>query len=212
MHTYVKTFQNVANYAPSRMQPFVSFDLVHIFKTLQLIEERGHVSREMLCKELELGEGAVRTLMKHLKMQNLIESTIAGTKMSKAGDSFFHEFLSSIPYETSLSKCSITLGKHNYAVLVKQMGSTIKSGIEQRDAAIKIGASGATTLLFKDNKFLIPPTNFDALPNEFQLSKQLIEALHPEDGDVIIIGTDDQSEKKAEFAAKSAALVTIMDH
>jgi hypothetical protein len=212
MHSYVKTLQNVANYAANKMQSFVSFDMVHVFKTLQLIEVYGHVSREMLCDELELGEGATRTLMKHLKMQNLIESTSAGTKMSKKGNALFNEFLSSIPYELSLSKCSITLGKHNYAVLVKQMGSTVKSGIEQRDAAIKMGASGATTLLFMDNKFFIPLTGFDALQNEFRLSKQLIETLHPEDGDVIIIGTDDHSEKKAEFAAKSAALMTHEKH
>ena len=172
MHSYVKTLQNVANYAANKMQSFVSFDMVHVFKTLQLIEVYGHVSREMLCDELELGEGATRTLMKHLKMQNLIESTSAGTKMSKKGNALFNEFLSSIPYESSLSKCSITLGKHNYTVLVKQMGSTVKSGIEQRDAAIKMGASGATTLLFMDNKFFIPLTGFDALQNEFRLSKQ----------------------------------------
>ena len=48
MHTYVKTLQNVANYAVNRMQSFVSFDMVHVFKTLQLIEVYGHVSREML--------------------------------------------------------------------------------------------------------------------------------------------------------------------
>ncbi|MGI8833800.1 MAG: DUF4443 domain-containing protein [Nitrososphaeraceae archaeon] len=210
MHTYVKTLQRVANnYAPSRV---LSFDTVHVFKILQLIEKHGHVSREMLCNELELGEGAIRTLMKHLKMQNLIESTNAGTKMSRKGNTFFHQLLSSIPTETRLDKCRITLGKYNYAVLVKQMGSTIKSGIEQRDAAIKMGASGATTLLFRDNKFLIPQTDFDALQNEYQLSKQLTETLHPNDGDVIIIGTDDQFEKKAEFAAKSAALITIMNH
>ena len=212
MHTYVKTLQNVANYAANKMQSFVSFDMVHVFKTLQLIEVYGHVSREMLCDELELGEGTTRTLMKHLKMQNLIESTNAGTKMSKKGNALFNEFLSSIPCELSLSKCSITLGQHNYAVLVKQIGSIVKSGIEQRDVAIKMGASGATTLLFMDNKFFIPLTGFDALQNEFRLSKQLIETLHPEDGDVIIIGTDEHSEKKAEFAAKSAALMTIMNH
>ncbi len=210
MHTYVKTLQNVANrYAPSRV---LSFDIVHVFKTLQLIRQHGHVSREVLCVELELGDGTIRTLMKHLKMQNLIESTNAGTKMTKKGNSFFEELLSSIPYETSLFRCAITLGKHNYAVLVKQMVSSIKSGIEQRDAAIKMGASGATTLLFKDNKFLIPQTDFDALKDEHPLSGRLIENLHPQDGDVIIIGSDNHSKKKAEFAAKSAALITIMNH
>jgi hypothetical protein len=210
MHTYVKTLQKVANrYAPSRM---LSFDMVHVFKTLQLIQENGHVSRETLCEELQLGEGTIKTLVRHLKMQNLIESTNAGTKMTKKGNSFFSELLSSIPSEISLSKCAITLGKYNYSVLVKQMSSTIKSGIEQRDAAIKMGASGATTLLFKDNKFLIPQTDYDALKDERQLSKQLLKNLQPRDEDVIIIGSDNYSKKRAEFAAKSAALITIMNH
>lgn len=210
MHTYVKTLQKVADrYAPSRV---LSFDMVHVFKTLQLIQENGHVSREKLCKDLGLGEGTIKTLVRHLKMQNLIESTNAGTTMTKKGNSFFSELLSSIPSEISLSKCAITLGKFNYAVLVKQMSSTIKDGIAQRDAAIRMGASGATTLLFKDNKFLIPQTDFDSLKDEHQLSEQMIKNLHPQDGDVIIIGSDNYSRMKAEFAAKSAALRTIMNH
>ncbi|MGA8565992.1 MAG: DUF4443 domain-containing protein [Nitrososphaeraceae archaeon] len=210
MHTYVKTLQKVADrYAPSRV---LSFDMVHVFKTLQLIQENGHVSRENLCKDLGLGEGTIKTLVRHLKMQNLIESTNAGTTMTKKGNSFFSGLLSSIPSEISLSKCAITLGKFNYAVLVKQMSSMIKDGIAQRDAAIRMGASGATTLLFKDNKFLIPQTDFDSLKDEHQLSEQMIKNLHPQDGDVIIIGSDNYSRMKAEFAAKSAALITIMNH
>lgn len=210
MHTYVKTLQKVADrYAPSRV---LSFDMVHVFKTLQLIQENGHVSREKLCQDLGLGEGTIKTLVRHLKMQNLIESTNAGTTMTKKGNSFFSELLSSIPSEISLSKCAITLGKFNYAVLVKQMSSMIKDGIAQRDAAIRMGASGATTLLFRDNKFLIPQTEFDSLKDEHQLSEQMIKNLHPQDGDVIIIGSDNYSRMKAEFAAKSAALITIMNH
>ena len=210
MHTYVKTLQKVADrYAPSRV---LSFDMVHVFKTLQLIQENGHVSREKLCKDLGLGEGTIKTLVRHLKMHNLIESTNAGTTMTKKGNLFFSELLSSIPSEISLSKCAITLGKFNYAVLVKQMSSMIKDGIAQRDAAIRMGASGATTLLFKDNKFLIPQTYFDSLKDEHQLSEQMIKNLHPQDGDVIIIGSDNYSRMKAEFAAKSAALITIMNH
>jgi Mn-dependent DtxR family transcriptional regulator len=210
MHTYVKTLQKVADrYAPSRV---LSFDMVHVFKTLQLIQENGHVSREKLCEDLGLGEGTIKTLVRHLKMQNLIESTNAGTTMTKKGNSLFSELLSSIPSEISLSKCAITLGKFNYAVLVKQMSSIIKDGIAQRDAAIRMGASGATTLLFKDNKFLIPQTEFDSLKEEHQLSEQMIKNLHPQDGDVIIIGSDNYSRMKAEFAAKSAALITIMNH
>jgi hypothetical protein len=75
-----------------------------------------------------------------------------------------------------------------------------------------MGASGATTLLFKDNKFVIPRTDYDALKDEYQLAKQLIETLHPDNEDVIIIGSDNYSKKRAEFAAMSAALITIMNH
>jgi uncharacterized protein DUF4443/CggR-like protein len=210
MHTYVKTLQRVASRSgPSRI---LSFDTVHVFKTLQLISKNGHVSRELLCKELQLGEGTIKTLMKHLKIRGLIESSNAGTKMTKKGESFFFELQSTIPRETNLTKCEITLGKYNYAVLVKGMSSAIKSGIEQRDAAIMMGASGATTLLFRNNKFFIPNTDYDAFRNNDQVERQLIDTLRPEEKDIIIIGTDNTSLKRAELAAKKAGLITIMAH
>jgi len=200
MHTYVKVLQKVATrYAPSRV---LSYDIVHVFKTLQLINDNGHVSRENLCNELVLGEGTVRTLVRHLKMHGLVESSNAGTKMTRKGESFFSELLCYLPSEMPLSKCNITLGKHNYAILIKQMNSAINSGIEQRDAAIKVGASGATTLLYENNKFLIPHTNYDALKHEQQLAKRLIENLHPDESDVIVIGTDNFSKKEPNLPQK----------
>ena len=47
MHTYIKTLQEISTrYAPSRI---LSFDIAHVFKALQLIETRGHTSRDILC-------------------------------------------------------------------------------------------------------------------------------------------------------------------
>ena len=97
-------------------------------------------------------------------------------------------------------------------VLLKQFGFAIKSGIEQRDAAIKMGALGATTLLFKDDKFVIPDTNYDSLRKESHIAGLLTEKLNPESGDVIIIGSATEDERTAELAAKNAALLTIMNH
>jgi hypothetical protein len=210
MHTYVKSLQKIcSNYAPSRV---ISFNIVHIFNTLQLIERRGHVSRDLLSKELGLGEGSVRTLIRHLQMYNMIKATNAGT-MTRKGKALLSELLSSIPAEMSLPKCAIALGKFNYVVLLRQYGHTIKSGIEQRDAAIRIGAKGATTLLFIDTKFVMPSsTDYDALQKEPDICNLLIRNLHPEKGDAIIIGSDDTYKKRAELAAKSAALLTIMSH
>ena len=151
--------------------------------------------------------------MRHLQMNNMIKATNAGTTMTQKGEALLLELLSSIPTEMNLPKCSIALGKFNYVVLLKQHSHAIKSGVEQRDAAIKIGAKGATTLLFKQNKFVMPSsTNYDSLQKEPKISKLLIRTLNPEEGDAIIIGSDDMHEKRSEFAAKSAALLTIMNH
>ena len=210
MNQYVKMLENISGrYAHSRV---LSFDMVHVFKALQLMENRGHVSRNLLCQELVLGEGTIKTLLKHLKMHGMIKSTNAGTKMTSKATTIFSELLSYIPEEMNLPKCSIALGKFNYVVLLKQFSFAIKSGVEQRDSAIKMGALGATTMLFKDGKFVMPDTNYDSLKKEPYIYSLLIEKLKPEDKDIIIIGSDDKSEKTAELAAKSAALLTIMNH
>ena len=210
MHKYVKMLENISGrYAPSRV---LSFDIVHVFKALQLMENREHVSRDLLCQELGLGEGTIKTLLKHLKMHDMIKSTNAGTKMTSKATTTFSELLSHIPIETNLPKCSIALGKFNYVVLLKQFSFAIKSGIEQRDSAIKMGALGATTMLFKDGKFVMPGSNYESLKKEPYIHRLLIERLKPEENDVIIIGSDDMSERTAELAAKSAALLTIMNH
>ena len=145
-------------------------------------------------------------------MQGLIESTKSGTRMTQKGKTISLQLFSSIPVETSIPKCSVALGEFNYVVLLKQFGFAIKSGIEQRDAAIKMGALGATTLLFKDDKFVIPGTNYNSLRKESHIAGLLTEKLNPEIGDVIIIGSATEDERTAELAAKNAALLTIMNH
>jgi predicted transcriptional regulator len=212
MHTYVRTLQTISSrYAPSRI---LSFDIAHIFKALQIIEDRGHASRTLLCQELNLGEGAVRTLIKHLKMKELIETSNAGTKMSDKGKKFFAEILTHLPKGCSLPKCSIALGKYNYVVLLKQFSFAVKSGIEQRDASIKMGAVGATTLLFSKGRFVMPNTNImlDPLKKEPSIYELLVKKLEPVEGDVIIIGSDDINRQTSELAAKNAALLTLINH
>ena len=80
------------------------------------------------------------------------------------------------------------------------------------DVAIKMGATGATTLLFKDNKFVMPASSNDSLKKDREVSRMLVEKLNPRDGDVIIIGSADSNEKTAELGAKNAALLTILSH
>ncbi len=211
MHMYIKMLEKVTSrYAPSRV---LSFDVVHVFAGLQIIEKNNNItSRNALCAGLVLGEGTVKTLVKHLKMQGLIETSNRGTRLTAKGKSICEGLLSAIPAEMSLPKCSIALSKFNYAVLVRDFGFAVGLGIEQRDAAIKMGATGATTLLFKDNKFVMPANSDDSLKKEREIRRMLIEKLNPKEGDVIIIGSANDNEKTAELGAKNAALLTIFSH
>jgi hypothetical protein len=207
---YITMLERVASrYAPSRA---LSFDLVHVFVALQRIGNKGVTSRNALCSGLVLGEGTVKTLVKHLKMQGLIETSNRGIKMTVKGNGVYEGLLSAIPAEMSLPKCSVALSRFNYAVLVREFGFAVGLGIEQRDAAIRMGATGATTLLFKDNKFVMPASSNDSLKKEREVRRMLVEKLNPRDGDVIIIGSADSNEKTAELGAKNAALLTIFSH
>ena len=211
MHTFVKAITNVATrYAPSRV---LSFSEVHVFKTLQLMRENQRVSRVMLCRELVLGEGAIKTLIKHMKMDGLISTSNGGTKMTPKGKEICYHLTSSIPSETKLPKCSVALGKFNHAVLLKNLSYVVKSGIEQRDAAIKMNGTGATTLLYIDKKLVMPTyIHRDSLKKEPAIRKLLIGKLKPMQDDVIIIGSSDYNSKTAELAAKNVALSTLVTH
>ena len=73
-------------------------------------------------------------------------------------------------------------------------------------AAIKMGAIGATTLLYKNNKFIMPGKTYDSLNKEPAIQKLLTEQLQPIEGDVIIVASAIEDEKIAEFSAKSVTL------
>jgi hypothetical protein len=81
-------------------------------------------------------------------------------------------------------------------------------GIEQRDAAIKAGALGATTIIYTKGKLIIPGSPEDAFRDSPEIRKMLIKKLKPKEGDSIIIGSADD-EKSAKLGAKAAALETL---
>ena len=209
MHQVMRLLSKVAErYAPSRL---LSFDSVHVFKAMQLMQNKKRISRSLLMRELGLGEGSVKTLVKHMKMSGLIENSNAGMWSTNKGKSVYEKLHDAIPNEMDVFKCSIALGKFNYAVLIKDIAYGIGSGIEQRDDAIKLGAVGATTLIFKNDRLLMPGTQEDLLRNNPKINSLIMKKLMPKDNDVIIIGSSD-NKRTAELAAKSAALHTIANH
>ncbi|MDE1726385.1 MAG: DUF4443 domain-containing protein [Thaumarchaeota archaeon] len=209
MHNVVKLLGKVAQrYYPSRM---LSFEPAHIFKVLQVIHDNVKASRSLLIEEIGLGEGSVKTLVKHLKMNELIITSKAGMTLTNKGKTLFSKLGEVISAETNIHECSITVGKFNHAILVKGLAKDVGSGIEQRDAAVRIGALGATTLVFRDDKLFTSDKSHDIPIKDRKLTSIIIEKLGPENGDVVIIASA-ENKKIADLAAKRAALETISNH
>lgn len=155
-----------------------------------------------------MGEGAVKTLILHLKEEGLADSLRSGTFLTKKGQKFAGELFKILSGECDIPKCSISLGKNNHAILLRNFAKEIKTGIEQRDASILYGATGAITLLYHKNKFVFPKEEVDCLQKDKKVRSILLENLKPQDGDVIIIATASEP-FVAEISAKSSALFTL---
>jgi biotin operon repressor len=189
----------------------LSFNTAHVLKALQLLQQNEYVSRAYLSRELDLGEGSVKTLIKHLKNNNIIETRKAGCRLTSKGRKLSSDLLSVLAAEVDVPRNSITVGRYNHAVLLRNYAFAATNGIEQRDAVIRFGGEGATTLLFKENRFVMPKSDMDCLSEEPEIRDLLTSKLQPVESDLIIIGSA-SDKATAELGAKSAALLTIAGH
>jgi predicted transcriptional regulator len=188
--------------APGRTPTFTE---AHILKAIETLGAGDPVGRIRLSKILGLGEGEARTLVKRLRNEDVIEVSKAGIVLSKLGKKIFYELRSKLSEETEAPESSLTVGPCNVAVLVKDVADFLKYGLEQRDAAIKAGAQGATTLIFRNDRLTMPGVSEDVFQNIQPIHNMLVARLKPEENDVIIIGSADDK-RTAGFAAKTAAL------
>ena len=158
-----------------------------------------------------MGEGAVKTMIMHLKGESMAGSTRSGTFLTTKGKSLIKNLLEIIFAECDIKKCQIAQGKFNHAVILKNYSFATKTGVEQRDYTILYGASGATTLLYKEDRFVFPNETIDCLLNDQKTRNVLIHELHPKNGDMIIIASASDP-FVAEIAAKNSALWTLATH
>ena len=191
--------------APGRT-PF--FAGVHVVKALKTIEAEGPIGRAKLSKRLGLGGGTIRTLAKHLETERLIKISRTGILLSDSGKKLFFELGSRISKEIEVRESSLTVGSCNAAILVKDAANLVRHGLEQRDAAIKIGALGATTLVFSRGKLDMPGVKYDAFRSDPAVRVELISKLQPQENDVIILGSANDK-LTAEYGAIAAALETL---
>jgi predicted transcriptional regulator len=191
--------------------PAPSFNEAHVVKALEIIGKCGTVGRIRLSKELGLGEGTTRTLLKHLKSEGMTQSSRSGISFSEKGKKLFSDLRSKISEEVKVPRSPLTIGTFNIAILVRDSAQAVGSGIEQRDIAIKSGASGATTLVFSGNKLSMPKCVEDVSEGNPMLHDELVTKLNPNQNDVIIVGSGETREL-AEMGAKMAAIKLLKNN
>jgi len=200
----LKTFHLLRRMARERAAgPSPSFTDLHLAKAVEVIGEKP-IGRAGLSEKLQLGEGATRTLIDRLQTERLIKVSKVGCELTKNGLSILKDLQSRFPKKLKVPTSSITVGAHNLGILARNAASKVTNGIEQRDSAVRAGASGAVTLIFRQGRlFMPPPTRIE--PKEWpEIARRLLELFQPEENDVIIIGGAD-TEEKAEQGARAAS-------
>ena len=191
--------------------PAPSFNEAHVVKALEIIGNYGIVGRIRLSKELGLGEGTTRTLLKHLKNEGITQSSRSGISFSETGKKLFSDLRSKLSEGVDVASSPLTVGSFNIAVLVRDSAQAVGSGMEQRDTAIKSGASGATTLVFSGNKLSMPTCVNDISESTSSLHDEIVTKLNPNENDVIIVGSG-ENRKLAEIGAKMAAIKLLKNN
>ena len=191
--------------------PAPAFNEAHVVKVLELIGKYKTVGRIKLSKEIGLGEGTTRTLLKHLKNEGVTQSSRSGISLSSDGKKLLSDLRSQLSEGVEIPSSPLTVGAFNIAVLVRDAAHAVGSGIEQRDAAIKSGALGATTLVFSVKKLALPHEEEKLSESMPELHDNLVTQLKPEENDVIIIGCG-TNRYLAEIGAKMAAIKLLKNN
>ncbi len=207
-----------------------TFEKVHVLLALFIFDEnRDGIGRYRLQKELLIGEGTAKSLIKKLnkkiKFINVTdERKRKGHFLTEGGIEYLNKIKKVIPIikegKSSILKDIIieTERLYTYFCLIKNAVHKISNGVSQRDAAIKISGSGATCLVFNGEDLIFPSkSHLERIDNDMVVNKTLHtyfeselskENIKLEKNDVIAIGSGD-SPQKARLATLNAALTLI---
>lgn len=209
MHNYIKILQRVVS--KKRTGKMLSFSMPHVFKAMNILHNEKYVSRATLGKELHLGEGSVKTLIKHLKESGIISTIKSGTFLTAKGRNITKKFQESIPSCHLLKDCKMTNSRYSNAILLRDFSNHLENGLEQRDYAIFYGAKEVFTFVFKNGSFVFPKEDIDGFSNDKKTQDIMIEKLNPQENDVVII-TSSNDKVEAELSGINSALCTISAH
>ncbi len=182
--------------------PIPKFNDYHMWKTFESLDEKIPVGRKKLSSMLGIGEGSTRTILSIIQDQGLVTIGKSGIVLTAKGV----EFKKSIHMDVAnVAISDLTIGDKDCAIRVSKMARNIRYGCEERDAAIRSGATGATTLVYSNGKLIFPGSDY---PVDSDVESKIRSVFNLKNDDVVIIGTG-STQESAEMGAVIAGL-TIM--
>ncbi len=189
--------------------PTPTYSSAHVLMALLTVGDMEAIGRHALAGRTGLGEGAVRTVVKRLREEGYILVDAEGCKLTPKGKAAYAEFRAAIPGSLELGETSLTMGRSQEAVLVRGKAALVRNGIEQRDSAIKSGATGATTYVIKGSRFQVPGSSSDCEKDFPGPGWRLIRNRFAlKDGDVVIV-CGSEGALQSRIGALSAALTLL---
>jgi DNA-binding MarR family transcriptional regulator len=182
--------------------PSTTFTIFHVFYALELMSQKS-IGRNKLAEQLKVGDGAIRTIISRLREADLIDTSKAGCSLTKKGKDLWCQFEAIFPKQMDMAKTELTRSEFNHAFLVKNVGERVHSGIDQRDAAIIAGARTALVIVYNKDHLRIESVSDDIEKQYPKAAKQLLEYMHPQENDAIVVAGAESAfkAKRGAFAA-----------
>jgi predicted transcriptional regulator len=182
--------------------PSTTFTIFHIFYALELLAHKP-LGRNKLAEKLNVGDGAVRTIISRLRDVGLIETSKEGCNLTEKGVEIWRQFEEIFPKRIAIPKNELSESEFNFAFLVKNSGQKVKSGIDQRDAAIIAGARKALVIVYRNGHLHIESVSESIEKDYPKAASQILKELTPQENDVIIVAGADSAlrAKRGAFAA-----------
>lgn len=182
--------------------PIPKFNDYHLWKALNELNDTDAIGRKKLASTLNIGEGSTRTILTILQEKELITIGKSGILLTQKGVDYKKGVRMDI---ADISISDLTIGDLDCAVRVPKMARNVKYGCEERDAAIKCGATGATTLIYSGGKLVFPGSDYEV---DSEIESRIKSAFTLKNDDVIIIGTG-PTKQSAEMGAIVAGLTIL---
>lgn len=180
--------------------PMFRFTDANVYYALYILSDGKRVGRKKLAEEAGVGEGSMRRILDKFREWNFVQIKQTGISITKAG----LVFLDQIPVRLiDIDLQGSAVGDFTQGVIVYGVASKIVNGMQQRDAGIKAGAEGCTTIVIREGKLMIPPDwNMDEQTPE--LSYKIRKDTGITADDVIIVGGGSTKVAAVEAALNAA--------